>query len=249
MTDVTAAIRSDTIGTVPETKVNHGETLAKVPIFSGLTEGELAFLLQRAVPRHYAAGEIVFGEGEPCLGLYVVESGHIRIFKSSSGGREHVLSVDGPGSSVAELPVFDGGDYPASVAAIDDTTLLFVSKQDFQALCLIHPQVALKVLRVVGARLRRLVGIIEELSFTTVRHRLASFLLRLAQKEGKHTAEGVEITMPVTNQELASQIGTVRELVSRNLSRLQAEGMVIINGRSVIVCDLKALEAELQPSE
>jgi len=218
-------------------------------MFSGLTEGELAFLLQRAVPRHYAAGEIVFGEGEPCLGLYVVESGHIRIFKSSSGGREHVLSVDGPGSSVAELPVFDGGDYPASVAAIDDTTLLFVSKQDFQALCLTHPQVALKVLRVVGARLRRLVGIIEELSFTTVRHRLASFLLRLAQKEGKHTAEGVEITMPVTNQELASQIGTVRELVSRNLSRLQAEGMVIINGRSVIVCDLKALEAELQPSE
>jgi CRP/FNR family cyclic AMP-dependent transcriptional regulator len=249
VTDVTAAIRSDTIGTVPETKVNHGETLAKVPIFSGLTEGELAFLLQRAVPRHYAAGEIVFGEGEPCLGLYVVESGHIRIFKSSSGGREHVLSVDGPGSSVAELPVFDGGNYPASVAAIDDTTLLFVSKQDFQALCLTHPQVALKVLRAVGARLRRLVGIIEELSFTTVRHRLASFLLRLAQKEGKHTAEGVEITMPVTNQELASQIGTVRELVSRNLSRLQAEGMVIINGRSVIVCNLKALEAELQSSE
>lgn len=249
MTDVTAAIRSDTISTVPETKVNHSETLAKVPIFSGLTEGELAFLLQRAVPRHYAAGEIVFGEGEPCLGLYVVESGHIRIFKSSSGGREHVLSVDGPGSSVAELPVFDGGDYPASAAAIDDTTLLFVSKQDFQALCLTHPQVALKVLRVVGARLRRLVGIIEELSFTTVRNRLASFLLRLAQKEGKHTAEGVEITMPVTNQELASQIGTVRELVSRNLSRLQAEGMVIINGRSVIVCDLKALEAELQASE
>ncbi|MFY9912023.1 MAG: Crp/Fnr family transcriptional regulator [Candidatus Sulfotelmatobacter sp.] len=160
-------------------------TLAKVPIFSGLTEGELAFLLQRAVPRHYAAGEIVFGEGEPCLGLYVVESGHIRIYKSSSGGREHVLSVDGPGSSVAELPVFDGGNYPASVAAIDDATLLFVSKQDFHALCLTHPQVALKVLRVVGARLRKLVGIIEELSFTTVRHRLASFLLRLAQTEGK----------------------------------------------------------------
>ena len=102
---------------MPEMRVNHGQTLAKVPIFSGLTEGEIAFLLQRAVPRHYAAGEIVFGEGEPCLGLYVVESGHIRIFKSSSGGREHVLSVDGPGSSVAELPVFDGGNYPASVGS------------------------------------------------------------------------------------------------------------------------------------
>ena len=127
--------------------------------------------------------------------------------------------------------------------------IFFVSKQDFQALCLAHPQVALKVLRVVGARLRRLVGIIEELSFTTVRHRLASFLVRLAQKEGKRTAEGVEITVPVSNQELASQIGTVRELVSRNLSRLQAEGMIKIDGRSVTICDWKALEAELQSAE
>src|SRR5215467_16131816 len=146
---------------MPEIKVNHGQTLAKVPIFSGLAEEELAFLTQRAVPRHYSAGQIVFGEGQPCSGLYVVESGHIRIFKSSSGGREHVLSVDGPGSSVAELPVFDGGTYPASVTAVDEATLLFISKQDFQALCLAHPQVSLKVLRVVGARLRRLVGIIE----------------------------------------------------------------------------------------
>lgn len=155
-----------------------------------------------------------------------------------------MLGIEGPGSSVAELPVFDGGNYPASVSVIDDATLLFVSKQDFQALCLAHPQVALKVLKVVGARLRRLVGIIEELSFTTVRHRLAAFLLRLARTEGKRSREGVEITLPASNQELAAQIGTVRELVSRNLSRLQSEGVLKIDGRSVIVVDLKALEAE-----
>jgi hypothetical protein len=130
--------------------------------------------------------------------------------------------------------------------AIDDATLLFVSKQDFQALCLAHPQVPLKVLKVVGARLRRLVGIIEELSFTTVRHRLASYLLRLGQKSGKRSAEGVEVTLPITNQELAAQIGTVRELVSRNLSRLQAEGMLKIDGRNVTLCNLKALEEEIR---
>ena len=126
----------------------------------------MSFLAQRTVLRNYSAGQSVFGEGEPCAGLYVVEAGHVRIFKSSANGREQVLSIDGPGSSIAELPVFDGGNYPASVTAIDDATLLFVSKQDFHALCLAHPQVALKVLRVVGSRLRRLVGIIEELSFT-----------------------------------------------------------------------------------
>jgi len=224
-------------------------TLARVSLFSGLADNELNFLAGRAVRRHYAAGQIIFGEGEACSGLYVVESGQVRIFKTSTGGREQVLSIEGPGGSMAELPVFDGGNYPASACALDDAALLFVSKQDFQALCLAHPQVALKVLKVVGGRLRHLVGIIEELSFTTVRHRLAAFLLRRAQEEGKRSAQGVEISLPASNQELASQIGTVRELVSRNLSRLQAEGLLKIEGRCVILRDLKALEAEVASAE
>ena len=234
---------------MPETLKQLGQTLGKVPLFAGLAENELAFLAQRTVPRRYAAGELIFSEGEPCAGLYVVESGLVRIFKSSASGREQVLSVDGPGSSIAELPVFDGGAYPASAAAVGDAVLLFVGKQDFQALFLAHPQVGLKVLRVVGARLRRLVGIIEELSFTTVRHRLAAYLFRLAQSSHKRTAEGPVVTLPVHNQELAAQIGTVRELVSRNLSRLQAEGLVKIDGREVTLCNLKALEEELASPE
>jgi len=224
-------------------------TLAKVAIFAGLTDAELEFLAQRAVTRQYAPGEMVFTEGEACSGLYVVECGNIRIFKSSAGGREQVLNIDGPGNSVAEVPVFDGGAYPASGAAVDRLTLLFVAKRDFQALCLAHPEVALKVLGVVGARLRRLVGIIEELSFTTVRHRLASFLLRLALREGTSSAAGVEFSLPGSNQDLAAQLGTVRELVSRNLSRMQAEGLVKLDGRRVTIPDLKSLEAELGPGE
>jgi CRP/FNR family transcriptional regulator, cyclic AMP receptor protein len=234
------------LATVTESTITRGQTLARVALFSELEADELSFLAQHTAQRHYSGGQLVFSEGEPCAGLYVVESGHIRIFKSSTGGREHVLSIEGPGGSIAELPVFDGGTYPASAAAVGDATLLFVSKQDFHALCLAHPRVALKVLKVVGARLRRLVGIIEELSFTTVRHRLASFLLRLAQKEGARTAEGIEITLPTSNQDLASQIGTVRELVSRNLSRLQSEGLIKIDGRKVTICNWKGLESEVE---
>src|SRR5579864_8353215 len=233
---------------VPDPNSNRSETLTRVPIFSGLSEAELSFLGQRIVPRRFSAGETVFAEGEPCAGLFVVESGHVRIFKSSASGREQVLSIEGPGGSVAELPVFDGGNYPASVIAIQDTLLLFVSRQDIHGLCLAHPEVALKFLRVVGARLRRLVGIIEELSFTTVRHRLGAYLLRLAQKEGKQVAQGVEVMLPANNQEVAAQIGTVRELVSRNLSRLQAEGLLSIDGRSLVIRDIKALESDLSDS-
>ena len=91
------------------------------------------------------------------------------------------------------------------------------------------------MLRVVGARLRRLVGIIEELSFTTVRHRLAAMLVRLAKSDGQRQGDTVTITLPANNNELAAQIGTVRELVSRNLSRLQSEGLIRIEGRIVTV--------------
>ena len=219
--------------------------LKKVPIFSSLSESEFAFLTARVVQRKFGPGELIFGEDEPCSGLYVIEAGNVRIFKSSAGGREQVLSIDGPGGSIAELPVFDGGNYPASAQAVTAATLLFFSKQDFQSLCLQHPEVALKVLRVVGGRLRRLVAIIEELSFTTVRHRLVALLVRLAQTNRARSGAGATFTLPVNNNELAAQIGTVRELVSRNLSRLQAEGLIEIDGRNVRVPDVTKLEAEL----
>jgi CRP/FNR family transcriptional regulator len=227
---------------------NNTETLRRVAIFADLSEAELQFLAERAVTRDYTTGDIVFTEGEPCAGLFIVETGALRIFKSSPSGREQVLSVEGPGSSVAELPVFDGGNYPASTSAAKPTRVLFVSKQDFYSLCLVHPKVALKVLKVVGARLRRLVGIIEELSFTTVRSRLISFLVRIA-KEGRKTDRGIEASLPPSNQELASHIGTVRELVSRNLSRLQAEGLIAAEGKTVIILDLAKLQAELENAD
>jgi len=220
--------------------------LKRVQIFSGLSDQECAFLTPRMVQRRFQSGETIFNEGDACAGLYLVQGGNVRIFKSSAGGREQVLAIDGPGSSIAELPVFDGGNYPASAQAVNECQLLFLSRQDFQSLCLQHPQVALKVLRVVGGRLRRLVGIIEELSFTTVRHRLIALLVRLAKAEGSRNGDAVTVLLPANNSELAAQIGTVRELVSRNLSRLQADGLVQVENRDLKIPSLKSLEAELE---
>jgi CRP/FNR family transcriptional regulator len=233
---------------MPTTHATPAEVLRRVPLFADLSETELKFLAERAVPRRYAPGELIFSEGDPCPGLFVIESGSVRLFKTSSGGREQVLAIEKSGNSIAELPVFDGGKYPASAAAVEEAHLLFVSRQDFHSLCLTHPKVALKVLRVVGARLRRLVGIIEELSFTTVRSRLISFLLRLAREQAGGAGE-VHITMPATNQEVAAHIGTVRELVSRNISRLQAEGLIKVDGRTVTIASVAALQEQLKDSE
>ncbi len=218
----------------------------KVALFASLDEHEFADLERRIVTRQYESSQMIFAEGDPCTGLFIVQSGHIRIFKSSANGREQVLAIDGPGASVAELPVFDGGPYPASAVAASKLTLLFLSKQDFRALCVKYPEVALKVLRVIGGRLRRLVAIIEELSFTTVRHRLVALLLRLAKTESKKEGNAIIITLPAHNQELASQIGTVRELVSRNLSRLQQEGLIEQDGRKVVLRDIPGLARILE---
>ncbi len=204
---------------MPETKAGRAGVLARVPLFTDLSDAELKFLSDRAVTKRYHTGDLIFSEGDPCAGLYVIESGDVRIFKTSAGGREQVLTIEHAGNSVAELPVFDGGKYPASASATTDAVILFISRQDFRALCLEHPEVALKVLRMVGLRLRRLVGIIEELSFTTIRHRLAA------------------------------QIGTVRELVSRNLSRFQAEGLIQMEGKHITIPNLTKLEAEIRSEE
>jgi len=94
--------------------------------------------------------------------------------------------------------------------------------------------------------LRRLVGIIEELSFTTIRQRLISALLKLAQSDGTKSARGIEFQLPTTHQELANQLGTVRELVSRNLMRLQAEGLLEVDARHIVVKDMDGLKALLE---
>ncbi|HWG58460.1 MAG TPA: Crp/Fnr family transcriptional regulator [Candidatus Acidoferrales bacterium] len=228
---------------------NNESILRQTQLFAGLTETEMRTLCARVSKRHFDGGEVLFSEGDQCHGLFVVATGRIRIFKLSPSGREQVLAIEGPGGSFAELPVFDGGVYPASASALEDAEVLFVSRKDFQNYCREHPEVALKVLAVVGSRLRRLVGIIEDLSFTTVRQRLISLLLRLAQASGTVTKEGLRLELTMTHQDLAAELGTVRELVSRNLSRLQAEGLLEVDGRTIVVKDLSGLKREQIASE
>ena len=220
--------------------------LAKTTIFASLLPAELQQLAARTVRKLFSAGELLFSEGEPCHGLHVVTRGKVRIFKTSMNGREQVLAMNGPGDSVAELPVFDGGPFPASAVAVEDTEIAFISRRDFNAYCMQHPEVSLKVLAAVGGRLRRLVGLIEELSFTTIRQRLIALLVKLAQAEGHKTEQGIEVNLPATHQELANQLGTVRELISRNLMRLQAEGMLEVDARRVVVKDLEGLKSLLE---
>jgi CRP/FNR family transcriptional regulator len=230
---------------VTSQRIDLAAVLEKTALLSSLSPPELQMLAARSVRKLFSTGELLFSEGEPCNGLHIIARGKVRLFKTSVNGREQVLSVNVSGESVAEIPVFDGGPYPASAVALEETEIVFISRRDFNAYCLEHPEVPLKVLTVVGARLRNLVGIIEELSFTTIRQRLISTLLKLAQSEGRKTARGIELQLPASHQELANQLGTVRELISRNLMRLQAEGLLDVDARQIVVKDVEGLSALL----
>jgi CRP/FNR family transcriptional regulator len=198
-------------------------------------------LAQRAVEKKFAAGDMFFWEGEPCTGVFLLTQGSVKIFRTSPNGREVMLAIETAPSSVAELPLFDGGPYPASVRALEPVGALFINKNDFQQVCRQYPDVALKVLAVVGRRLRHLVGLVEAMTFGSVTQRLARLLLDAASSAGALTFD-----LPLTHQEVASRLGTVREVVSRNLARFRGDGLIRIQGRQVEILNRPGLEQEAE---
>jgi CRP/FNR family transcriptional regulator, cyclic AMP receptor protein len=215
------------------------ELISRIPLFAGLNEPELESLAARAVERHFAPEDSLFWEGDPAEGMFLLVEGAVKIFKTSSSGREMMLDLVAAPSSIAELPLFDGGPYPASVRAVKPATTLFLNKQDFYQACRQNPDLPLKILAVVGRRLRTLVMVVESITFGSVTKRLAKLLLDIVEAQ-----ESPAIAL--THQELASRLGTVREVVSRNLARFRVQGLVKLEGREITVADQAGLRNELE---
>lgn len=217
---------------------NHA-TLSAIDLFAGLPAGEIANFAKLAIRRSYDPKETLFEEGETCQGIWIIASGVVRIYKLTPGGRQVVLAMQPAPGTVAEVPVFDGGPYPATVIAQEPSEAMLILKEDFLAACRRNPELGLRFLRVFGARLRQLVGLVERITFGSVRQRLATMLLESADAAG-----GAEFTLADTHEEIANQLGTVREVVSRNLGRFQGEGLIRVQRREVAIIDRPGLEVE-----
>ena len=173
--------------------------------------------------------------------MYLVVSGAVRIFKTSSSGREIELALQEAPASVAEVPVFDGGPYPASARAVGETVTYLVSKTAFAELVRHNPEVGLKILAVAGERLRALVRVVHRVTFGGVRQRLAQLLLDMERQHG-----GSPFPLGHTHRDLAVSLGSVREVISRNLGRFQDEGLVQIEDHEVRIDDRAGLQAEAE---
>ncbi len=230
--------------------LNPVDTLRRVPFLAVLPSEDLQALAAHCVVRQLAHDEMLFAEGDACEGLFVVQSGAMKLFKMAESGREQVLVIERAGSTVGELAVFDGGNFPASAAAVEDsTTVLFLPKREFLELVRTNSEVTFAVIRVLAWRFRYMTSLVEELSLKEVSHRLARFLRDRALRDGVRTRYGIEFPLEDTNQEIGAEIGTVRDLVSRNLRRFVDRGILRLERRKVVVLDMAELEAQIAGSK
>lgn len=201
--------------------------LRGVPLFAQLDDRTLKTLSARCVPRTVGAGFVLFRTGDRCNGLYLVLEGRVRIFRGSTDGREQVLALEGPGRPVAELPLVDGGPYPADAVTTEPSRLMFLPRGEFEHAFRSDPEVATAVVRALGTRLRHLVHLVEMVAFRDVAARLAMLLADYAERDGKVVGNRVQLTLSRTQEELATEIGTARESVSRALKQLRSKGLII----------------------
>lgn len=227
---------------------NPREQLKGVSFFKGLSDEALELVVQRMVHRSASAGTILFRKGETARGVYVLVKGRVEIYRITADGREQILHSEVPVQSVAELPVFDEGEYPAAGRAAEDSELYFLSRTDFQRLYHEHPEIADAVIRSLGRRLRKLVQVVETVTLRSVPSRVAKTLLEFAENHGVLRIGG-SFKLARTQSDLANELATSRESVARALGDLRQKGIIQTAGRQVTIISLSGLENQAHGEE
>ena len=194
------------------------EILQRALIFSSLNEEQLAELAGIAIEHSFMSGEFVFLDGDAPERFYIVQEGKVKVLKHSSLGKEFIIAFFSPGEMFGEVAVFENKPYPASAQAVVQTKVLGINSRDFLAFLSAHPTVALRIISILGGRLRDAQNRLRDLAGERVEQRLYTILLMLASKFGS--------TLPFTRQEIADMAGTTRETAIRVLSRLKDGGII-----------------------
>jgi CRP-like cAMP-binding protein len=208
------------------------ETLKASPIFSGLSDEELGDLENVAIDRTFGSDEYVFWEGDEPEWFYIIATGGIKVVKHSSLGKEFIIAFFGPGEMFGEVAVFGSKPYPASAQTTGKTELVGFKREDFLSFLSVRPQLALRIINILGGRLRDAQSRLRDLAGERVEQRVASLLVMLSSKLGT--------TLPFTRQEIADMAGTTTETAIRVMSSLRSRGIIrSVRGRTTIVDERK----------
>jgi len=202
-------------------------------IFSSLSDDELGELANLAIERSFLPGEFIFWDGDTPEWFYIVTEGKVKVLKHSSLGREFIIAFFSPGEMFGEVAVFENKPYPASAQAVAETKVVGIKRGAFLSFLANRPQVALKIINVLGGRLRDAQNRLRDLAGERVEQRLASVLLMLSAKLG--------LTLPFTRQEVADMVGTTTETVIRVMGNLKDRGIIRSVRGKVIILDKEKL--------
>ncbi len=209
------------------------QILRSSSIFSSLNDDELGELADLAIERSFVPDEFIFWDGDAPEWFYIIAEGKVKVLKHSSLGKEFIIAFFGPGEMFGEVAVFENKPYPASAQAVAETKVVEIKREDFLSFLANRPQVALKIINVLGGRLRDAQGRLRDLAGERVEQRLASVLLMLSAKLG--------LTLPFTRQEIADMTGTTTETAIRVMSYLKDRGIIRSVRGMVIILDKEKL--------
>jgi len=211
-------------------KVN---TLKQSPIFSTLTDDELDELAGLAIESNFMSNEFVFWEGDAPERFYIVASGKVKVVKHASSGKEFIIAFFDPGEIFGEVAVFEDKPYPASAQAVTETRVISIKREDFLSFLAHRPQVAVRIISILGGRLRDAQSRLRDLAGERVDQRLAGVLLMLSSKMGP--------SLPFTRQEIADMAGTTTETAIRVIGQLKERGIIRSTRGRVIIEDSEKL--------
>ncbi len=217
---------------------NLNQIMANTPLFGGLSDEQLTQIGGIAQDKPFKRGQAIFWEGDPAVGFYVVAGGKVKVYKTSSEGKEQILHIYGPGQPFGEVPVFSGSRYPANAMAIEKSHMLFFPRQDFVDLISENPSLALNMLAVLSVRLRQFTVQVENLSLKEVPARLASYLLYLADEQGNPDL----VTLPISKGQLASLLGTIPETLSRIFNKMTQQALITVKGSEIALVNPDGIE-------
>ena len=210
--------------------------LKAVPMFSGLDEAVLRDLLNNCRELAFHAGELILLPAQKAERSFVILSGKVKIFQLSAKGDEQILHLYGPGETFGEAAMWAGVNYPAHAEAVTDARLLAISRQTLRTIIARNPDVAMGMLAGMSVKLQEFTVLVERLSLKEVPARLAAVLLGLSRQAGSPT-----FRLPQTKRQLAAQIGTVAETLSRALAKLKKDGLIEVRGSRITILQAEGL--------
>ena len=205
---------------------------------------ELASLMR---PLELDAGELVFYEGLPAYGLYILCEGKIKVAKRLKGGRSQILKLLAPGEVLGEKTLFDQETYTCYAKALEPSRLMFIPREDFLAFMRKYPDVAFRLIEKLSRELKAFGDKLVEISAYSAKERMARVLLELAQAFGRETPEGLDIGVELPRGEIAEMAGVTTETAVRILSEFKDEGILALPGRRIVILKPEELRSMAHP--